>query len=181
MTGTSTQHSRKPYWICLALLILALPLAVIVQSKGAVVRWVETSMLQTPTVPRGETHEYAAASWTLTDLEMLEGTLPKTHVVVAKLNVVINNLEGFKQAVPCKVILQDDLQRQFAPLFLADSDLRARKPEFADKPHCNSLIEETTSGRNVEIVESYLVPENVSGLKILLSMSGAEPQRLVLN
>ncbi len=77
MSEAASSGERKSFWICLALLIIALPLAVFVRSDGGLLRWIEQNLQEPIVVPRGDVQTYAGANWKLVALDKFPGTLPK--------------------------------------------------------------------------------------------------------
>lgn len=180
MTQMAPTTARRTFWCCLFLLVLALPLAVVVQSKGEIVGWVKAAMLETKPLPHGSSELYAQARFTPSGLVSFDGPLPKTKLVAAKLDIILADVAAFKAAMPCEISLLDAQHRRFKPLSPADGDLRKRKPEWAEKPNCNSLIGEERAGHTIEVVETYLVADDAKIMSIDISMAGVKPQRLVL-
>lgn len=180
MTPSAPTTSRRSFWCCLFLLVLALPLAAFVQSKGEIVGWIRATILATKPLPYGSSALYAQAHFTLSGLESFDGPLPKTKRVAAKLDITIEDVAAFKAAMPCEISLHDAQNRRFKPLSPAENDLRKRKPEWAEKPNCNSLIGEERAGHTIAVVETYLVPDDAKIMSIDISMAGIKPLRLVL-
>ena len=180
MTTLAPTTSRRNFWCCLFLLVLALPLAVFVQSKGEIVGWVKATLLEIKPLPPGSSALYAQARFRSSGLESFDGPLPKTKLVAAKLDITLEDVAAFKAAMPCEISLLDAQHRRFKPLSPIDGDLRKRKPEWAEKPDCNSLIGEERAGHRIEVVETYLVPDDAKIMSIYISMAGIKPQRLVL-
>jgi hypothetical protein len=130
-------------------------------------------------VPRGEAQAYAGGTWKLTDLSKLPGTLPKTNVVLAEIEVTVTDPDQLKQATPCPPAVTDAQGRSWTAMYLSDRIVRRLKPQASGKPQCLNLIADGIDG-TVQIVESFLVPEDAGELSLTLSMSGAKPGRLIL-
>ncbi len=179
MSEATSSGERKSFWICLTLLIITLPLAVFVRSDGGLLRWIEQNLQEPIVVPRGDVQTYAGANWKLVALDKFPGTLPKTSIVLAEIEVTIPDVDRLKQLIPCFVTATDTEGRSWSTLYVSNQVIQKLKPEAADKPKCYDLANENGSAP-VRIVESFLVPENVGELSLLLTMLGKQPEHLVL-
>ncbi|MEJ5022187.1 hypothetical protein WH297_20950 [Ochrobactrum vermis] len=179
MSKAISSGERKSFWICLALLAIALPLAIFVHSDGGLLRWIEQKLREPTIVARGEIQTYAGGNWKLVALDKFPGTLPKTNVVLAEIEVAIQDPDRLKQSMPCSLTAMDEQGRNWSTLYLSGRIIKELKPEAADKPQCFNLASENGDGP-IHLVESFLVPEDVGELSLSLSMLGEQPERLVL-
>ncbi len=69
MSETTSSSERKSFWICFALLIIALPLAAFVGSDGGLLRWIEQNLQEPMVVPRGNVQAYGGGNWKMVALE----------------------------------------------------------------------------------------------------------------
>lgn len=179
MSEAISSGERKSFWICLALLIIALPLAVFVGSDGGLLRWIEQTLQEPIVVSRGNEQAYAGGNWKLVALDKFPGTLPETNIVLAEVEVTIQDADQLKQLMPCFMTVTDTEGRRWSTVYVSKQTIQKLKPEAADKPQCYDLANETGNGP-VHLVESFLVPANVGELSLLLTMLGKKPEHLVL-
>jgi len=179
MSKATSSRERKPFWICLALLIITLPLAVFVGSDGGLLRWIEQKLQEPMVVPRGNVQAYAGGNWKLVALDKFPGTLPETNIVLAEVEVTIQDADQLKQSIPCFMTATDTEGRRWSTLYVSKKTIQKLKPEAADKPKCYDLANENGSGP-VRLVESFLIPANAGELSLLLTMLGKQPEHLVL-
>lgn len=179
MNETTSSGERKPFWICVALLIIALPLATFVGSDGGLLRWIEQTLQEPMVVPRGNVQAYGGGNWKLVVLDRFPGTLPETNIVLAEVEVTIQDADQLKRLIPCFMTVTDTEDRRWSTLYVSTQTIRKLKPEAADKLKCYDLANENGSGP-VRLVESFLVPANAGELSLLLTMLGKQPEHLVL-
>lgn len=179
MSEATSSGERKSFWICLTLLIITLPLAAFVGSDGGLLRWIEQNLQEPIVVPRGNVQAYGGGNWKMVALERFPGTLPETNIVLAEVDVTIQDADQLKQLIPCFMTVTDTEGRRWSTLYVSTQTIRKLKPEAADKPKCYDLANENGSGP-VRLVESFLVPSNAGNLSLLLTMLGKQPEHLVL-
>ena len=163
MTAASGTSERRRYWLSLAALAVALPLAIVVNSWDSLSEW-RRSQLRTPiAVERGTTQAYAGAQWHLTGLTRLPGATPETALIVAEFDAVV---------------LTDDKGRRWLPVFLPGRTVRQSRPAAADKPRCYGLAR-AEKGKTITMAETFTVPEGATGLALSITIGGARPAYLV--
>lgn len=168
---------RRRYWLSLAALLVALPAAIAIHSRGAVVDWLRAAMREPIVVERGVAHLYAGADWRLTGLTPLRGVLPDTRIIVAEFEASVDDPARLAGS-PCEVVLTDEQGRRWEPPFTAGSMIREAMPEAADKPRCG-FFEDLLPGTTVEMAESFVVPEDARGLALSILIFSAAPDRLL--
>ncbi len=179
MSEATSSGERKSFWICFALLIIALPLAVFVRSDGGLLRWIEQKLQEPVIVPRGDVQAYGGGNWKLVALDRFPGTLPETNIVLAEIEVTVQDAEQLKQMIPCFMTVTDTEDRRWSTLYVSNQTIQKLKPEAADKPKCYDLANENGSAP-VRFVECFLVPADAGELSLLLTMLGKNPVLLVL-
>ena len=179
MSEVISSGERKSFRICLILLIIALPLAVLVGSDFGLLRWIEQKLQEPIIVHRGAVQSYAGGNWKMIALDKFQGTLPETNIVLAEIEVNIQDAEQLKQMVPCFMIVTDAEGRRWSPLYVSNQAIQKLKPEAANKRKCYDLANENSDGP-IHLVESFLVPADVEELSLLLTMLGKQPEHLVL-
>jgi hypothetical protein len=179
MIVEQVRREKRNFWISFALLVLFIPLAVLVHSRGGYIEWAQNKLRQPTIAERGEMPGYAGANWKLLALTPFPGELPQTNMIVAELELNIDDPDRFKQAMPCIIALTDSQSRSWSPTFLTDRILQKLKRDAAEKQHCLNLIQSADKG-TVQIAETFLVPDDAKGFTIAVSMRGEPQQSLVL-
>lgn len=178
MMVEQARREKRNFWISLALLLLFIPLAVLVHSRGGYIEWAQKKLRQPTIAERGEMPGYAGANWKLLALTPFPGELPQTSMILAELELNIDDPDRFKQAMPCIIALTDSQSRSWSPTFLTDRILQKLKPDAAEKQHCLNLIQSAERG-TVQIVETFLVPAVAKDFTVKIAMQG-EPQQSVI-
>ncbi|MFQ0812819.1 hypothetical protein AVM02_01310 [Brucella anthropi] len=179
MSEAAPSGERKSFWLCLVLLVITLPIAAFVGSDGALLRWIEQKLQEPVVVPRGNVQAFGGGEWKLVALDRFPGTLPETNIVLAEVEVTIQDADQLKRLLPCFMTATDTEGRRWSPLYVSAQTIGKLKPEAADKPKCYDLSNENGSGP-VRLVESFLVPAKAGELSLLLTMLGKRPEHLVL-
>ncbi|PWJ84503.1 hypothetical protein C7441_105119 [Pseudaminobacter salicylatoxidans] len=177
--ATEYPNTRKHYWICLVLLLVLIPAAILMHSRGAFIEWIAQASQEPITVERGKSQPYAGGNWRLVDLSPLPGRLPDTNVLLAELEIAIDDPVRIKQALPCSIWLIDKDGRRWEPAFLSEPVVRQMRPDAVGKPHCFNLPEIARAG-TVQMFETFLIPHDAEGLALSVSMTGEQPLRLLL-
>lgn len=80
---------------------------------------------------------------------------------------------------PCIVALTDAGGRRWQPRFTSDPIVRELRPESAEKPRCGAF-EGVQAGATARMAETFVVPAQVDGLALSVTMPNALPGNLVL-
>ncbi|MBA8840462.1 hypothetical protein [Ochrobactrum sp. RH2CCR150] len=179
MTVEQTLSEKRYFRISIVLLVLFIPLAVLVHSRGGFIEWAQEKLRQPTIAERGEMPGYAGANWKLVALTSFPGELPQTIMLVAEMELEIDDPERFKQAMPCIIAVTDSQKRSWSPTFLTDQILKKTKPDAAEKQHCLNLIQSAEKG-TVEIAETFLVPAGAKDFAVSVAMRGEPHQSLLL-
>lgn len=174
MSAPTSSRERRGYWISLALLLVVVPLAIVVNSDGEFISWLERRMERPSAVARGESGQSGGGRWRLANLRRLPGTLPDTNLILAEVDLSIQDATTLQQGLPCSITLTDGTDRRWAPLFSPGTYLRESAPEAADLPQC-SVLTPGTDGTSVRVAELYLVPEDADGFTLSLSLANGPP------
>lgn len=178
MTAKAGTGERRQYWISVALLAVAAPLALFLPSRGEWLDWFAAKARQPVTVERGTTQELAGATWRLVDFTPLPGDLPETTVLLAELEVDVTDADRLRKAAPCLMTLTDVKGRRWSSNFLLPYDARNLRPDVAEKKSCLNLIEAQPG--TLQLTGNFIIPEGTEGLALILSMNGEPQQRLLL-
>lgn len=177
MAGAVPSGERRRYRLSLAALVIVLPAAILVHSRGDIVEWLRRTLREPVVVERNAAQNYAGAEWRLESLTRLAGDLPDTIIVLAEFDASITDPARLREAGACTVALTDASGRRWEPLFLPEPAVREARPDAADKPRCG--IFDGASG-TITMAESFLVPEGAEALALSVTMAGALPDHLLL-
>lgn len=177
MSTPVSSRERRAYWASLVLLLVVVPLAVVVNSGGEFVSWLDRRMERPATAARGENGQSGGGQWRLADLRRLPGTLPDTNLILVEMELSIQDAGALRQGLPCRVTLTDGKGRRWTPLFLPGTYLRDSAPQTAGLPQC-SMLTADASATSVRVAELYLVPKDAGGFTLSLSLTG-EPALLL--
>jgi hypothetical protein len=175
MSARASSRERTSYWISLVSLLAAVPLAVLVGSRGEFAAWLQRRMQPPVTVERDGSGQGAGGSWRLTSLRRLPGTLPDTSLMLAEIDVSVQAADVLKRALPCALSLTDGAGRRWDPLPLPGRLLREADPEIADRPQCTTLTIDKAGEASLRVVELFLVPRQADGFTLSLALIGSPP------
>ena len=175
MSARASSRERTSYWISLVSLLAAVPLAVLVGSRGEFAAWLQRRMQPPVTVERDGSGQGAGGSWRLTSLRRLPGTLPDTSLMLAEIAVSVQAADVLKQALPCALSLTDGANRRWDPLPLPGRLLREADPAIADRPQCTTLTIGEAGEASLRVVELFLVPRQADGFTLSLALTGSPP------
>ncbi|RVI62798.1 hypothetical protein CN189_17735, partial [Sinorhizobium meliloti] len=105
MSVPASSRERKSYWISLVSLLAAVPLAVLVGSRGEFAAWLQRRMEPPLTVEHDGSGQGAGGSWRLISLRRLPGTLPDTSLMLAESDLSVEAADVLQQALPCALSL----------------------------------------------------------------------------
>ncbi len=178
MSARASSRERKSYWISLVSLLAVVPLAILVGSRGEFAAWLQRRMEAPVTVERDGSGQGAGASWRLTSLRRLPGTLPDTSLMLAQIDLSVQAADVLQQALPCALSLTDGVGRRWDPLPLPGRLLREAGPEVADSPQCTTLTIGEAGKAPLRVVELFLVPRQADGFTLSLALTGSPLIRL---
>lgn len=175
MSARASSRERKSYWISLVSLLAAVPLAVLVGSRGEFAAWLQRRMESPVTVERDGSVQGTGGSWRLISLRRLPGTLPDTSLMLAEIDLSVEAADVLQQALPCALSLTDGAGRRWDPLPLPGRLLREAAPEVADRPQCTTLTIGEAGDAPLRVVELFLVPRQADGFTLSLALTGSPP------
>lgn len=175
MSVPASSRERKSYWISLVSLLAAVPLAVLVGSRGEFAAWLQRRMESPVTVERDGSVQGTGGSWRLISLRRLPGTLPDTSLMLAEIDLSVEAADVLQQALPCALSLTDGAGRRWDPLPLPGRLLREADPEVADRPQCTTLTIGEAGDAPLRVVELFLVPRQADGFTLSLALTGSPP------
>lgn len=178
MAGAVSSGERRRYRLSVAALVVVLPAAILVHSRGGLIEWLRAVQREPIIVERGAARDYAGAAWRLTALTRLPGSLPDTIVVLAEFEAAVVDPARLQGGGPCTVALTDASGRRWEPVVLTEAAVRKARPDAADKPRCADFPG-AAAGSATTMAESFVVPEGAEGLALSVTMAGALPDRLV--
>lgn len=179
MAEAISRAERRRYWLSLAGLGFALPVAVLVHSWESLEAWRSGSDRDPIAVDRGESQRYAGAEWRLTTLSRLPGGSADEAVVLAEFEARIEN-PGLLAESPCAVVLTDAEGRRWLPAFLTRPVVRKMQPEAADKPRCGGLaFQGAGTHGTARMAETFVIPATASGLALSVTLANARPRHLL--
>jgi hypothetical protein len=168
---------RRRYWLSVAALAIALPLAIVVNSWESAGVWRGHNIRAPLVVERGTVQRYAGAQWRLTGLTRLPEGSADANLIVAEFEAAIDDPELLREG-PCEVLLTDDKRRRWQPAFIPPRTVRQARPLAADKPRCGALLK-AEKGKTIMMAEAFTVPVSASGLKVFVTIAAARPAYLV--
>lgn len=175
MSVPASSRERKSYWISLVSLLAAVPLAVLVGSRGEFAAWLQRRMESPVTIERDGSVQGTGGSWRLISLRRLPGTLPDTSLMLAEIDLSVEAADVLQQALPCALSLTDGAGRRWDPLPLPGRLLREADPEVADRPQCTTLTIGEAGDAPLRVVELFLVPRQADGFTLSLALTGSPP------
>ncbi|MDW9416675.1 hypothetical protein NKZ03_30900 [Sinorhizobium meliloti] len=175
MSVPASSRERKSYWISLVSLLAAVPLAVLVGSRGEFAAWLQRRMESPVTIERDGSVQGTGGSWRLISLRRLPGTLPDTSLMLAEIDLSVEAADVLQQALPCALSLTDGTGRRWDPLPLPGRLLREADPEVADSPQCTTLTIGEAGDAPLRVVELFLVPRQADGFTLSLALTGSPP------
>lgn len=175
MSVPASSRERKSYWISLVSLLAAVPLAVLVGSRGEFAAWLQRRMESPVTVERDGSVQGTGGSWRLISLRRLPGTLPDTSLMLAEIDLSVEAADVLQQALPCALSLTDGAGRRWDPLPLPGRLLREADLEVADSPQCTTLTIGEAGDAPLRVVELFLVPRQADGFTLSLALTGSPP------
>lgn len=173
MSRSVSSQERKAYWISLSLLLVVVPIAIVMNSPGEFVSWVERRMERPNVVERGDSEPLGGAAWRLATLHRLAGTLPDTNLMLAEIDVSVRDIAALPQA--CELSLMDGMGRRWEPLPLPGLLLREVAPTAAGGSQCSTLQAGELEGQRLRVAELYLVPHDAEGFSLSLILPGELP------
>lgn len=175
MSVPASSRERKSYWISLVSLLAAVPLAVLVGSRGEFAAWLQRRMESPVTIERDGSVQGTGGSWRLISLRRLPGTLPDTSLMLAEIDLSVEAADVLQQALPCALSLTDGAGRRWDPLPLPGRLLREADLEVADSPQCTTLTIGEAGDAPLRVVELFLVPRQADGFTLSLALTGSPP------
>jgi hypothetical protein len=177
MTAVLGSGERRRYWLSIAALAIALPVAIAVNAGQSAWEWRSRNVGTPVAVARGTTQHYAGAQWQLTALTRLRDAAPGTIVMVAELDATVEDPEALQRGI-CKVALADDTGRRWQPAFITSRVVRQGRPQADSKARCGTLMR-AEKGKTVAMAEAFIVPESATGLAFTVTVATAWPDYLV--
>lgn len=178
MAEAAANPGRRAYWLCLLALIVALPAAAIVHTRGGVIDLVRQSMREPTEVARGATQEYGGGTWKMTGLERLPGDLPGTMAVLVRFEVKVNDAGQIAESA-CEAVLTDKAGRSWKPVFQLPRAAREAMSKMPETARCGGFAE-AKQGATLALAEAFVAPSDAQDLSLLVSLNNALPDSLRL-
>lgn len=169
---------RGRFLLSLAALVIVLPTAILLHTKGNVIDLLVASEGKPTIVTREQSVPYASAEWRFTGLTRLPGDIPGSTFILAEFEATPLDASVLELAGPCTVTLQDDRGRRWEPLFLTEDNVREARPDAVEKPRCDGVAQ-GEDGHAIDMAEVFLLPTDASGLTLGVTLAGAAPDTLV--
>lgn len=178
---TPAPPGRRTFWICAALLVPVLPLAVVVHSWSNWHDWQAENRREPIEARAGEKVRYAGAEWRLTRFTRLATEDAARMSVVVEFEAQADDAAAMVQAA-CTARLVDATGRSWQPVFLTEPAVKKALPEAAARPRCGApAFTGPSSGGWVKMAESFSVPRSAEGIRLEVALSSTRPATLMFS
>jgi hypothetical protein len=172
--------SRKGYWISLALLLAAVPVALTIKTWDDIQTWRSQHERQAEPGEVGKPVGYAGAQWTVTRFTRMAGE-NGSAAVLAEFEAMTAD-PGALASTPCRVRLSDEAGRTWHQTVFADPVIGKRYPETASLGLCGGPTFATTErGKPAKMVATFSVPVTATGLHLSIALYSALPRYLSIS